>query len=282
MKVPAEEREHEIEITGDGMKKIGSALFSAVAMVVALVGCDGLSSEPTYSGLSLEAFNYTSYNLSRFVITDKYGNQASGGGDLMPGSGAGRLSCCYQLQGTEFSVEWKMYDADVASKNLYKPIQYISFKENIHLPPTKLEGNAGTRILGLHFYPDAHVEPEFRSDLGVSRISYRTVHRTLLQQYGKKIDPAGKLNEAELFRRTARIASEAWKKYRLTDSEDLVQFVKFYLLVNPDFDRFPQVQEILKDTQGKPGDFGREMNRLPEAVVNQIKTFSVSGKEQYP
>ncbi|EIJ46377.1 hypothetical protein GWL_34050 [Herbaspirillum sp. GW103] len=118
--------------------------------------------------------------------------------------------------------------------------------------------------------------------MGASRISYRTVHRTLLEQYGEKIDPAGKLNEAELFRRTARIASEAWKKYRLTDSEDLVQFVRFYLLVNPGFDRFPQVQEILKDTKGKSGDFGREMKNLPEAAVDQIKTFSVSGKEQQP
>lgn len=40
------------------------------AMLVVLAGCDRFSSEPTYSGLSLEAFNYTPYNLDRFVIKD--------------------------------------------------------------------------------------------------------------------------------------------------------------------------------------------------------------------
>ena len=74
------------------------------ALLVVLAGCDRLSSEPTYSGLSLEAFNYTPYNLDRFVIKDKYGNKGSGGGDLPPDSGEGSLSCCHVLKGTEFEV----------------------------------------------------------------------------------------------------------------------------------------------------------------------------------
>ncbi|MFM0042551.1 hypothetical protein [Paraburkholderia sediminicola] len=41
-----------------------------------LSGCDVFSSEPTYGGLSIEGFNYTPYNLDRFVIKDKYGNSA--------------------------------------------------------------------------------------------------------------------------------------------------------------------------------------------------------------
>jgi hypothetical protein len=88
-------------------------------------GCDVFSSEPTYGGLSIEGFNYTLYNLSRFVVYDKYGNTASGGGDLMPGSGQGSLSCCYMLKGADFTVKWDVYDVDDALKNLYAPIKMI-------------------------------------------------------------------------------------------------------------------------------------------------------------
>ena len=60
-------------------------LFLFLFIALTLAGCDGFSSEPTYSGISVEGMNYTPFNLTRFVIHDKYGNRAGGGGDLMPG-----------------------------------------------------------------------------------------------------------------------------------------------------------------------------------------------------
>ncbi|MFP3822407.1 hypothetical protein SB658_27320, partial [Bacillus sp. SIMBA_008] len=58
------------------------------AVVLTLAGCDAFSSEPTYRGISIMGLNYTPFNLSDFTIRDKYGNRASGGGDLPPSAGA--------------------------------------------------------------------------------------------------------------------------------------------------------------------------------------------------
>ncbi|RQV10683.1 DUF3304 domain-containing protein, partial [Burkholderia cenocepacia] len=83
-----------------------------LAAALTLGGCDAFSAEPIYRGVSIMGLNYTPFNLSEFTIRDKYGNRASGGGDLPPGTGAGSLSCCYKLKGTEFTVEWEIYDQD--------------------------------------------------------------------------------------------------------------------------------------------------------------------------
>src|ERR1700722_7825405 len=94
--------------------------------LVMISGCDVFSSEPTYGSLSIEGFNYTPYNLSRFVVFDKYGNTAGGGGgDLMPGSGQGSLSCCYRLKGTDFTAKWDVYDGDESLKNVYPATKMI-------------------------------------------------------------------------------------------------------------------------------------------------------------
>nr|WP_019447258.1 DUF3304 domain-containing protein [Cupriavidus sp. BIS7] len=232
-------------------------------------GCDAFSSEPTYGGLSVAGFNYTPYNLSRFVVTDNYGNRASGGGDLMPGSGAGRLSCCYKLKGTEFMVKWEVYDVDEAIKDLYAPIKKIHKEATVHLPPTKIKGGPGTRVLGLHFYPDDHVEFEFRNDLRGTRIFYSKIDSWLLKKQGKTFNDT--LEDWIAFRRTARIAAEGWTKYRLTDTQDLEQYVYYTLLINPKFDEHPAIQQIITETKDKPGTFGAAMENLPAAVVETLK-----------
>jgi len=262
------------------MKRIGGKLLSAFAMILALGGCDGFSSEPTYSGLSLEAFNYMPYNLDRFVIKDEYGNKGSGGGDLPPGSGEGSLTCCYELKGTEFTVELMYYDLDLERKKATRNIDYIHASVKIHIPPTKLEGGAGTRILGLHFYPDGHIEPEFRTDLGGSRFNYGAIDHRLVTKYGKQMNPDGQLDFFEVFRRTARIAGQGWIKYRLIDDADLEQYVYFTLLVNKNFDQHPLVKKILKDTQGKRGEFAVAMNNLPTSVISEIRKIPSSEIEE--
>ncbi|WP_175783575.1 hypothetical protein [Burkholderia ambifaria] len=247
-------------------------LFALLAVAIALMqaGCDAFSSEPTYRGVSIMGLNYTPFNLSGFTIRDKYGNRASGGGDLPPGTGAGRLSCCYKLKGTEFTVDWEIYDQDEFMKNPYAPIKKIHKKTEVKFPPTKVAGGAGEGVLAVHFYPDDHIEFEIRNDMSGTRIDYTDVDYWFQTKYGKAANPDD-ADMAVAFRRTARIASQGWLKYRLTDTKDLEQYVYYKQLVNPKFDEHPVVQRILKDTKGKPGAFGTAMQSLPDAVVQEIK-----------
>ena len=247
----------------------------------ALVGCDAISTAPTYSGISVEGMNYTPFNLSRFVIRDKYGNRAGGGGDLMPGAGEGSLSCCYKLKGTEFTVDWEIYDADEAVKDLYAPIRKIHKTTSVHFPKAEVSGGAGGTVLAAHFYPDYHVEFEFRNDLRGSRIDYAAVAHWFDTKYGQKNNRDG-LDEASAFRRSARIAAQGWLKYRLTDTTDLKQYVYYTLIVNPKFDEHPAVQRILQETKGRPGAFGAAMQKLPDTLVQEIKSnrLRVSRQEQ--
>jgi len=248
-------------------KLVGTLLLASMLAA----GCDVFSSEPTYGGLSVAGFNYTPYNLSWFVVTDKYGNRASGGGDLMPGSGAGSLSCCYKLKGTEFTVKWDVYDADEAIKDLYAPIRKLHKEATVSLPPTQINGELGMRVLGLHFYPDDHVEFEFRNDLRGTRIFYSKIDSWLLRKQGKSFNDT--LEDAIAFRRTARIAAEGWIKYRFTDTHDLGQYV-YLTLLNPEFDQHPVIQKIISETRDKPGAFGAAMEDLPAPVVEELKRKS--------
>ncbi|UXU90398.1 DUF3304 domain-containing protein [Burkholderia sp. S-53] len=242
-----------------------------LAVVLTLGGCDAFSSEPTYGGVSVMGLNYTPFNLSEFTIRDKYGNRASGGGDLPPGAGAGRLSCCYKLKGTDFTVDWEVYDADEAIKDLYAPIKKIHKTTEVKFPPTKVRGGAGEDVLAVHFYPDDHIEFEIRNDMSGSRISYAKVNHRFQTKYGEAANPDD-ADMAVAFRRTARVASQGWLKYRLTDTKDLEQYVYYTQLVNPKFDKHPVVQRILKETEGKPGAFGAAMESLPAPIVQEIKS----------
>jgi len=240
-------------------------------MLFTVAGCDAFSFEPTYGGLSIEGFNYTPYNLDRFVITDKYGNTASGGGDLMPGSGEGSLSCCYKLKGTDFTIDWYVVDQDEFLKNIYAPLKEVHKISLVHLPPTTLKGSAGMRILGLHFYPDDHIEFEFRHDLQGTRMEYAEIDDWLLRKQGKDFDPDSD-DDAASFRRTARIAATGWQRYRFTNTQDLEQYVYYALLVNPKFDEHPAVQKILGETKNKAGAFGVAMEALPASIVGELKS----------
>ncbi|MCA3194603.1 MAG: hypothetical protein INH12_31585 [Cupriavidus sp.] len=242
-----------------------------------ITGCDALSSAPTYGGLSVAGFNYTPYNLDRFVVTDKFGNRASGGA-LLPGAGEGSLSCCYKLKGTEFTVTWNVVDQDEFLKDPYGPLPEIHKTAHVHFPPTKIKGDLGERVLGLHFYPDDHVEFELRTDLGGTRIFYSAIDSWLLKQQGKTFKDT--MEDWVAFRRTARIASEGWTKYRLTDTQDLQQYVYYTLLVNPNFDQHPAIQKIIAETRDKPGAFGAAMAELPTPIVEALKQGRAVNPEQ--
>ena len=241
-------------------------------VTITLAGCDALSTEPTYGGLSIAGFNYTPYNLVRFVITDRYGNRASGGGDLPPGSGEGSLSCCYKLKGTEFTVKWEVYDADEAILSLRakQPIKVIQKTAAVRMPPTKISGDLGSIVLGLHFYPDDHVEFEFRTDLRGTRIFYDDVWDWLRKTHGPLLNPHQEHETSVVFRRAARLAAEGWNKYRFTDTADLQQYAYFTLL-NPNFDQHPAVRKIIEQTKGRPGAFGEAMDNIAPKILEELK-----------
>ncbi|WP_218166395.1 DUF3304 domain-containing protein, partial [Burkholderia ubonensis] len=166
-------------------KRLVILLFAALT----LAGCDAFSSEPTYRGVSVMGLNYTPFNLSRFTIRDKYGNRASGGGDLPPSAGAGSLSCCYKLKGTSFTVDWEVYDQDEFMKDPYAPIKKIHKTTEVKFPPAKVAGGAGEVVLAVHFYPDDHIEFEFRNDMSGTRIAYTKVDHWFQTKYGKVATP---------------------------------------------------------------------------------------------
>ena len=176
------------------------------------------------------------------------------------------------MKGTDFTVDWYVYDADLAIKAIdtQQPIQDIHKTTRVHLPPTKVASGPGERILGLHFYPNDHIELELMRGFGKSRIEYSEVDYLLNKKYGTRLNPED-LDEWVIFRRTARIAADGWLKYRLTNSQDLEQYVYYTLLVNPKFDEHASIQKILRETKDTPGAFGAAMEKLPASIVKQLK-----------
>ena len=227
-------------------------------------------STPTYSGISTEGLNYLPFNLDRFTITDQYGNRASGGGDLIPGSGEGSVACCYRLKGTEFTVRWKYYDADD-----WRPGEQVTMHEaqaNVSMPPASSPDAIGARILEAHFYPDQHVEFAYPGKLlGSARLPFGAVSSNLAARFGTQLDARYDDTVAQSHRRIVRAAAAAWMRYRLTDTRDLETYAYYALLVNPRFDAHASVQKIIQDNRGTPGAFAAAMGALPREVLADLK-----------
>jgi hypothetical protein len=245
-------------------------LVILLVSMVSLMGCDDFSSVPNYNGISVAGMNYTPFNLTRFVIRDEYGNRAGGGGDLMPGAGEGSLSCCYKLKGTDFTVDWEIYDQDEFMNDPYAPIKKTHKTTSVRFPGTKALGGAGDVVLAVHFYPDDHVEFEFRSDLSGSRIAYDDVWDWLRKRHKRLINPNND-DDSVVFRRVAKIASQGWLRYGFADTTDLQQYCYFYFM-NPRFDQLPGVQRIILESSGKSGAFAAAMQKLPDSLVQEIKS----------
>jgi len=133
------------------------------------------------------------------------------------------------------------------------------------------------RVLGLHFYPDDHVEFEFRTDLQGTRIEYVKIWSWLRRAHRELLNPDSEDETTVVFRRTARLAANGWLKYRFTDTKDLQQYV-YYTLLNPKFDEHPAVRKIIAETKEKPGAFGNAMENLPTPVVEKLKRKTVKRK----
>lgn len=130
------------------------ALFLALAFIA---GCDRNPSVPVHSGLSIEGFNYAPFHLSRFSVSDEYGNKATGGGQPVPAFGASSRSCCFKLKGRVFTVKWDAYDPD-------KPISVLHREAAVYLLPSRAKHEGADGLLGVHFYPDNRVQLKYGSD----------------------------------------------------------------------------------------------------------------------
>jgi hypothetical protein len=224
-------------------------------------------SEPVYSGISLMGQNYLPYNLSRFTIIDAYGNKAGAGGDSMPGGGAGSLSCCYRLKGTEFTVKWDYYDADQWHKG---DEQMFHAEAKVTMPPST--DPSGRNILDVHFFPDRHIEFQFPGRLSdPSRVPVADVIGWLFLNYPEQLDQRYDERDDQQSRRIARLIASAWLKYGLTDVEDMKRYAYFALLVNRRFDAHPEVQTLLQSTKATPGAFAKAIDALPASVINGLK-----------
>ncbi len=238
----------------------------AGALCVALNACG--KTEPSYSSISTMALNYMPYNLDGFTITDQYGHKATGGGDSQPGGG-GSVSCCYALKGTQFRVSWDYYDADQWHAGQEKKFHA---ETTVTLPDTPEPSRIGDRILGVHFFPDRHVELEFpASIMPNSKLPVVEVVRALMQKHGDELNHRYDDTLGDANRRIARVVAQAWIKYRLTDERDLEQYAYFALLINADFDAHPVVQKIIQADKGKPGALAVSLQGLQPAVRKQLR-----------
>nr|WP_296225337.1 DUF3304 domain-containing protein [Ralstonia sp. UBA689] len=226
-------------------------------------------SEPVYSGISVQGFNYLPYNLEDFTVTDAYGNKAGGGGDNPPGAGEGSFTCCYKLKGTEFTVRWGYYDVDQWHKG---DKQEFHAEAKVTMPPSPVPDKIGTRILNVHFYPDHHVEMAFPGKmLGDTRMPIVEVSKWM-DRYQAQLDQRYDEREDQTFRRVARVIAGAWVKYHLVNQEDLQQYTYFNLLVNKHFDAHPEVQKLLQRAKDAPGQFSQAMQALSSQVLAELKS----------
>ena len=169
----------------------------------------------------------------------------------------------------DFTVDWEFYDADEAIKDIYAPIEKIRKSSDVSLEPSKISGGAGQVVLAVHFYPDNHVEIEFRNDLSGTRIEYADVWGWMRKNHKQLIDPNNE-DDSIIFRRVAKLAAQGWVKYGFTNTDDLRQYCYYYLLNNR-FDENSDVRRILSEVKGRPGDFAMKMRNLPNSVVGEIK-----------
>lgn len=244
-------------------------VLAGCLLVTAMAACG--KSEPTYSGISVIGRNYLPYNMSGFTIADTFGNTASGGGDDPPGAGGGSVKCCYKLKGTEFVVKWNYYDVDQWHKGNK---QMFHAETKVSMPQSQVPGDAGDRILEVHFFPDRHVEFQFPGQmLDDARLPIVDVVKWM-RQYQAQLDKRYDEREDQQFRRIARVVASAWLKYRLTDRDDLEQYTYFNLLVNSRFDTHPEAQHVLQTAAGQPGTFAKWAQSLP----NNVRSELTSGK----
>ena len=235
-----------------------------------VAGCNG---EPSYQGVSFITYNYTPWDLEYVQVQDAQGGKA-GTGSVSPGGGEGAVACCYTLQGTEFKVRWRGGDGALMQKYMYDEAKYDSVfftkTTSVEFPPTKVPPGEGPLYLELHIYPDEHMEMALsRELLGQVRIPIVETTRWLYETHGASLGQFK--NVYDLQRALAKVAGQAWKKYKIEDAQDMRQYMLMAFTVASNFDSDPRITEILNKPGRAPGDFATAITALPQATIDQIK-----------
>ncbi len=253
----------------DGMAEMRRALVGVLLCLGLLAGCNA---EPTYQGVSVVTYNYTPWDMTSVRIADAFGGVA-GSGMIRSGGGEGSVSCCYTLKGTDFTVKWKGGDADLMRKHMFdgKFDEVIFAKETtVHLPSQDAPPGDGPVILELHIYPDEHMELALsRQLLGQVRIPIPDTTRWLYEHHRKEL--AGYEDIHELRYVLAKVAKQAWVRYRIEEAEDMRAYMYLYFVVASDFNKDAEIAALLNDGGRKPGEFWRRVAGIPESTLARIK-----------
>ncbi|MFY0478132.1 hypothetical protein [Achromobacter marplatensis] len=250
----------------------------ALAYVGLLSGCNG---EPRYQGLSFVAYNYTPWDLDRIELKDGKGNSAVSG-SIGAGGGEGSVTCCYTLTGSDFKVEWRGADGELARKHMFdgKLDEVIFNKETpVHFPPSEMPAGDGPLYLELHIYPDEHMEIALsRKLLGQVRIPIVDATRWL---YAQHRDALGSYrSSSELRRVVAKVAKRAWVKYRIEDPQDMRQYMFLYFTVASNFDTNTEIAAMLEKPGRKPGEFAVAVQGMPQEKIAQLKAVGTPPGEK--
>lgn len=251
------------------MAAMRKALVGVLLCLGLVAGC---KAEPTYQGVSVVTYNYTPWDLELVQIVDASGGVAATG--MVPsGGGEGSVSCCYTLKGTEFVVKWKGGDADLMRKHMYDgKFDEVMFNKEakMHFPATDVPKGDGPVILELHIYPDEHMELALSRDLfGRVRIPIVDTTRWLYKNHHDALGDYRNIHEVGNV--LAKVAKQAWTRYRIENAEDMRGYMYLYFVVASDFDTDPEITALLKDPNRKPGDFGRAVFKLSKDRLAQIK-----------
>ncbi|MGE8453836.1 MAG: hypothetical protein ACN6OP_25150 [Pseudomonadales bacterium] len=234
-----------------------------------LAGCNG---EPTYQGVSVITYNYTPWDLTSVRIVDAFGG-AAGSGMLRSGGGEGSVSCCYTLKGTDFTVKWRGGDADLMRKHMFdgKFDDVIFTKETkVDFPPQESPPGDGPIFLELHIYPDEHMEFALsRKLLGQARIPIPETTRWLYEHHRDELMEYEDIHELRYV--LAKVAKQAWIRYRIEDAEDMRAYMYLYFTVASNFDNDADLAKLLQEPKRKPGDFGRAVAALTKEKIAQVK-----------
>lgn len=176
-------------------------------------------------------------------MEDEYGNKFSTGN---PG-GEGSLSCCEVLKGHRVKVTWSYSHMTVQDYVEGKPEQ---IKEAwVEMPPISdlPTGSKKMRIFEVHVFPDEHVELALTEEIfGRVRFPQYEAVRQLLQD--SEIDgwrQNFENNKQSFHRVLYGIAGVAYRKYSITNIDDLEQYIKMALRVSPTFDTHPIISPLL-------------------------------------
>lgn len=248
------------------MRRAWIALLCCVGL---LAGCNA---EPTYQSVSVVTYNYTPWDLTSVRITDASGAVA-GSSMIRSGGGEGSVSCCYTLKGTDFTVRWRGGDADLMRKHMFdgKFDDVLFAKETkVHFPYQEAPAGEGPLILELHIYPDEHIELALsRQLLGQARIPIPDTTRWLYEHHRDELVDYEDIHELRYV--LAKVAKQAWTKYKIEDAQDMRQYMRLYFTVASNFDADPHVKEILSKPGRAPGDFAKAITELPQMTLDQIK-----------